>query len=406
MLAFTVLVQLAFLESPAEEVLARASALLESGDAKGALRMLDALVTSGDLAGLGRSLQAQVLALHGEAAEGTDDPETAAASYSGALDASQGEAGTAPLENAILGLARSALKMKDGERARLALERLGAEARGREPARSLAATASFFEGRLREAETLLEACARDTKSAQTEYLLGVILFDRGDRPGALTRFESATRLDPADYYAEIYTARTLLELNRAEAALKALESLPATIDTPEVRYLMGKARLRLGQLLPASERFKAALELNPLYGEALFGLGTALRQAGKAEDARVVLKKFEEVHRTDAERLRKLDKMSQALLREPKSARLADELAQAHFESGDLEAAERYAWRALEHDPQRRSSRLVLARSFSRLGRFSAAAMQYQRILRSNPSDPDARRELSELVEKHARRKE
>ncbi len=405
MLVFTVVVGSMLALSQAEDAVERASALLEAGDIRGAARILDAVVSSEGFSSLEPALRAHALISYGVAAEAMEDPETAAALFSRFFDAPESGASEPWVENAALGLARASLKMKDAERARWALEHLSAAARGRQPARELAATVSFFEGRLGDAEAQLSACARQWPLAQAEHLLGIILFDRGDRVGALARFEAATRLDPSDYYSWIYKVRTLLELNRAEDSLKLLDSMSPGFETAETHFLKARALLRLERVAGSLEHFTKATEMNPKYGEALFGLGTALRQCGRLADAREVLRRFEVVHRSEAEGLRKLDRMAQVLFRDPRNSGLAEELAITSLEAGDLEAAERYAWRAIRQEPSRKEARRVLARFHARVGRYGAAAIHYQRLLKVVPSDAEAMEELSELVEKHSRRK-
>src|SRR4030095_13407684 len=125
-----------------------------------------------------------------------------------------------------------------------------------------------------------------------------------------------------------------------------------------------------------------------------FGLATALRRQGKTGEAREALAKFESVHRAEAARLRKVDSLTQACLRAPRDAAAAEALARFSLESGDLDACEQHAWRAIRIEPGRTGARLALARALARGGRYGAAAVQYQRILRADSSHAEARQEL------------
>jgi tetratricopeptide (TPR) repeat protein len=392
----------------AEEALAAASGALEAGDARGALEVLEDLTSSAGFASLEPGLRTRTWALLGLAW----DPERAAPALEAALEAVAGQTAPSPLldppmaEAAALSLARVGLEMKDGELARSALARLSPEARARHPARGLLPLSLFFEGDARGAEAAFHAAHREKPAAQSAFYLGVILFDRGEREAALARFEEAARLDPGDYYARIYRARALLELNRPGDAVAALEGIASAFKTPEVYYLLGKARLREDRFEEAERLFQKALDLNRDYPEALFGLGTALRRLGKSPEAHAVLEKFQALHRAESERLRRADALSQALLRNPRDAAAAETLSRFSLESGDLEAAERHAWRAVRLEPARHGARLILARALARSGRYAAAAIHYQRILKADPAHADARAELEDLVAKHSKRRE
>jgi tetratricopeptide (TPR) repeat protein len=391
----------------ADEALARATRALEERRAAEALEIADGIVADPAFSSAEAAFAAQVWSVRGFASEAIGDPETAAESLDRALELPPGSLEASMAEAVALSLARASLEMKDGERARRALERLGSGARSKEPAAGLFALASFFEGDIAKAEAGFDAALRDGPSAESAFYLGVIRFDRGDRESALARFEEAARLDPRNYYAGIYRARALLELDRPEeaaAALGALEKLDAAFATPEARYLAGKARLRQERFAEAAALLQGALDANSSYPEACFALGTALRRLGKTDEARAALDRFQSLHRKESERLRKADALSQALLRNPRDGAAAESLARFSFESGDLEAAERSAWRALRIDPGRRDARRLLARTLSRSGRYAAAARHYQRLLKENASDAEARAELEELVKRHAKR--
>jgi tetratricopeptide (TPR) repeat protein len=256
------------------------------------------------------------------------------------------------------------------------------------------------------AEEALTAVLRRGDSPQAAFQLGVILFDRGDRAAALERFRQCLAAEPTDHYAAIYAVRALLELERLEEAVRALAPLlaPGGRATAEPHYLLGKLRLRQGDAAAAAASFRKALELEPRYGEALFGLGAALRKAGKEAEAREVLERFAAFHREEAKRLRRADAVSQAALRATRDAGALEEAALFFLESGDVESAEAHAWRAVCLDPTRSAARLALARALAAGGRHGAAAIQYRKLLEEDAGHAAARRELEELVAKHGRR--
>lgn len=389
----------------ADDALAAASQALESGDAEGALRILEPLLADPAFPSLDAPRRARVPFLLGHAAEAREDPESAAHAFQMALAAAKGGAESGLEEDALLGAARAALEMKDARSALAALEQLAPAALERPQAAGLRGSAFLLDGDTRGAERAFEKSLRGGPSAEALLQLGIIRFDRGEHLAALERFNEAARLGPPNYYLQVYRARSLLELDRSADAVKVLGPLAESTGSPESHYLLGKAWSRLGRFEEAAASFRKAMERNPAYAEACLGLGTALRRLGRKEEAGEALKRFEALHEEEASRLRKMNALSQALLRSPRDASAAEALARASLESGDLEAAERHAWQALRGDPTRRGARILLARALARSGRYAAAAIHYRRILEADPAEVEARVELEELVRKHARKR-
>lgn len=111
-------------------------------------------------------------------------------------------------------------------------------------------------------ETLRKATALDPKSVRAWYSRGVTAFTGGDLTSALTAFQQAAALDPQD---------------------------------SDIRYFLGTIDSSQKRFEEAITEFNIALKGNPLHASAQFGLARALLRAGKTDDARVHLKRFQEI---------------------------------------------------------------------------------------------------------------
>jgi tetratricopeptide (TPR) repeat protein len=421
--AFTLLWALTAQSPPGDEFVNGASrkvveaeAALAEGVPEKVLALLESLGKDPSWDQAPKDLQARGWRALGLAGELGHDPEAAVSALKTASELARGSSASLA-QDIALALARAGLEMKDAGLARATLERLDKGELSQPPAALLLGLSFFVSDDTRQAEKALldvlhggmgpgnPAAANEREVAQAAFYLGVIFFDRGDREAALKNFELAAKLDPQDYYVHVYMARSLLDLDRGGEALKRLEGLVAPFQTPEVRSLEGRAQLRERRYEEATALFRQALEMNPRSTEALMGLGTALRCLGKQEEARRALERFQALHQEESEHQRKVNALSQAIERSPKDSKAVEEMALLAFEGGDVEAAERNAWRALILDPRRIPSRLILARALARGGRYGAASVQYQKILRQDPNQEEARQELDELVRNHARKR-
>jgi tetratricopeptide (TPR) repeat protein len=330
-----------------------------------------------------------------------EDPEEAEQSLASVLEdkASAGE--EARIEASLL-LASARLQLADPEGALAALDSAAPLSSARAEVRELRAEALLAAGKTVEAEEILLELSKKGTSAAAEHRLGTILFERGEHRAALARFEKAMLLDSNDYYSAVYAARARLELADAEAARRGLLELAARADTPEVHYLLGKAAALARRWDEAVTEYRRALTAEPDYLECTFALAGALRAQGKEEEARAAFARFRVLQAADWRRLRRGKEIEQACALRPGEARLWSEGARFQLDTGDVEAARTFAWRALRVDPGFHQARLILARALRRSGRYAAAAVQLRRILRAAPEHAEAEAELRDLVAKHA----
>jgi len=147
----------------------------------------------------------------------------------------------------------------------------------------------FATGRLDEAAPIYDRLAEDAKLgrrmkdvARFRQRQGGILEARGDRPGALTAYEEALRVNPTDVTTMTGLGRLYFASEDWEKARKIYQSLVLqNIDTDvgvtkaEVYWALGKIHLKLGQPPKARSMFQRGLEIephNPKLKEALSSL--------------------------------------------------------------------------------------------------------------------------------------
>lgn len=411
-------------ESNAKRVsreVAQAATQLEDGHGPEALEICERLAREAEFSTLPPAARERVWTLLGLSAAATEDTEKAVSGFEKALKCFPEEPVTVVKKQVALDLARCYLEMNDGARARAALAQVAGNngarndvasaAKGDFSSSLLQAESYLLDGEPQHAQTILESLRGSSRAA---FSLGVIHFDGGDRERALKHFEEAARLEPQEYYTGIYRARSLLELDRAEEAIGILEvqggstggagSSSQGFNTPEVFFLLGRAYIRRKRFADGARQLREAIKQRPDYTEALFSLGTSLRRLGQLDEARKVLKRFKALYRVEVSRLKKLQAQAQVVLLQPKNAMALEELARLALEAGDLQAAQRHAWRVLRLESDPGEARLTLARTLLRTGRYTAAAVHYQRFIRAHPRHSTALSELEHLVREHSRK--
>jgi Flp pilus assembly protein TadD len=375
-----------------ERLLADAATLLERGQPERAASLL----RSGAEGPPGRD--SRIWTMLGRASKATGDVESAASAFARAS-----RSGT-DLDAAFRAV-ECYLEMKDAASAKSVLAACGepADPSARAVADELKGMVLFLEMKEEEARPHLERALAAGRTTTCHYL-GLIHFHRGEYGEALKRLDEAVRADPEDYYSLLYRAWAFLELNRLDDARKALAETRAVAATPEVENMSGQVEARAERFEEALPFFRKALAANPNYIEAQFGIATALRRLGRADEAKAASAALRKLHIAQQETLRTAFTLNQKHLAAPRDAGIAEELARHYFSNADFQEAERFSWKVLSLDPERRSARLLLARTLAGIGRFREASFHYRKILRGGQEDREAKAELEDLIRKHARR--
>jgi tetratricopeptide (TPR) repeat protein len=188
------------------------------------------------------------------------------------------------------------------------------------------------------AETLWRATlARNPDCSMAHNNLGNILLSRGQVDEALTHFQKAVEIEPAN-----------------EAAHDSL----------------GTVLLQKGQTDEAMAHFQQALQIQPDHAGTYYNLGTALLQKGRTDEAIVQFQK--------------------ALQRRPDDVLTHNNLGNALFRQGRFQEAAVHFQAVLNVQPDDALAHNNLGSALFHDGQIDAAIAQYQRALHINPNFAEA----------------
>ncbi len=198
----------------------------------------------------------------------------------------------------------------------------------------------------------------------------------GDHDDALRSLRRALEIAPSSEAVLRAHAEVSLAAGAPIAAVWTLEPLarmhPETTDYP---YLLGVARLQIGDAAGAAEALEQALELDPHRALTLIALGLAYNNQKRFDEAREFL--------------------TRSLRLEPENPEAVAALAQSEEGLGELEQAERHALRALDRVPEHALAHLVLGMVRMKRGDYAAARDALLRAVEANPGSVKAHYQLS-----------
>jgi tetratricopeptide (TPR) repeat protein len=263
--------------------------------------------------------------------------------------------------------------------------------------------------------------ARREKAAEL-YEAGQNAHQQGDLEKAAGLYGEALEQDPSLWQAQFQRGAAYFSLNRlpeAKAAIvETLRLLSEFGDAPEARAPLSRAQILMGEItlagndpVEAEKSFRRALELNPQAARARAGLAEILLRDGRYDEAVAESKAAIEagddsssIHGLLGEALTlsgKFDEammsLSEALKREPKNAIALRRRAETHLARNDLKAAIEDLRGAVEVEPDL-PTRLRLAGALAEAKRYEEAIPIYQRVLRDEPSNNEARTALAAVM--------
>lgn len=271
---------------------------------------------------------------------------------------------------------------------------------------------------------LRAALAQDPRVRHAHYYLGMILrSDPKTGPGhldkAIAEFREELKLAPQDPLTNDQLGLALLESERFDAALPALETAVRGDARPLYVYHLGRALLGLERTGDAIAQFKRALELaspqEPELEKFHFQLGLALRKQGDLEGASV---QFAEAKRVAAANdtspgtgptasvapLIETSSLGElpGPAREDLKRRVSSTLARACLNLGvmraqaeQFEAAADFLARAAVLDPSLPQVQASLGIAYFNSRQFSKATAALEKAMAANPNDAGVRRMLA-----------
>ncbi|NNE08372.1 MAG: sulfatase-like hydrolase/transferase [Gemmatimonadetes bacterium] len=151
---------------------------------------------------------------------------------------------------------------------------------------SLGAVYSLSGDDERAIETFRRAIEVDPSEAQSHFNLGNVYMDRGENESAIESYREALRVDPE--FVEAYQNWSFIEaeagrLEKAVALLqKAIRVKPAYANS---YLLLGNLSRKAGAYDAAIKHYRTGLHYDSRNQDLLLGLGTALANVGRVEEA-------------------------------------------------------------------------------------------------------------------------
>ena len=146
-------------------------------------------------------------------------------------------------------------------------------------------------------DALIQAARLNPRQGDVRIELGAVYALEKNWTSALTEFELAHQISPADPRSLLYGADALRQLNRREESIAMLrEAVRLAPDYWQARYRLGETLAMQGQIAVAAEEFEKVLLANPNHVKAHANLGVALFKLGRIDEA---IRQFDEALRLD-----------------------------------------------------------------------------------------------------------
>jgi tetratricopeptide (TPR) repeat protein len=244
----------------------------------------------------------------------------------------------------------------------------------------------------------------------TVHYLGIVLYQRGNLPEALSLLERAVKIAPKDAQCWSNYAAMLSESHRVDEAIKAWNKAIRLDPTLASAYSsMGNIEWQRGHFKRAEELCRKAIALEPRHTDALLNLGNALASQKKHAEAIKFWQKAVKINPRfskawnnwgnalrDLGRIREsYEKCEKALECDPQNPQALNNFANALRDLGRPEEAEAYYRRAVAADPAYADAHNNLAINLIELSRFEDAVTAARYAVSFNPRHAGAYGNLS-----------
>jgi len=230
----------------------------------------------------------------------------------------------------------------------------------------------------------------DPNRADTYDAMAVVAIGGQEYDRALELARKAVSLNPALTSSRRHVAEALLALGKPREALDELQqALKAAPRDAEVHYLLGWARVQLGELDAAKKDFETALQLDSRHAPACYQLSAVNARLGLPEQAKVCRERFVRLRSESRDTAQKwVDDYDDLRLVRRQVAETCD-IAARYYRAHQNQARAEQLWlRAAALDPNHAASRLQLAVLYAQAGRTEAALELCKQAEASAPRDP------------------
>jgi tetratricopeptide (TPR) repeat protein len=227
-----------------------------------------------------------------------------------------------------------------------------------------------------QAEKQLRSVAERFRSVRALLELARLHGRRGQSAMAAEIVQQAMEIAPNSEEVLAARAKVSLSVEAPVLAIQALQSLTRLHPTvAEYNYLLGVARLQIGEMAGSIEALQRSLELEPGRPLALIALGTTLNTQKRFAAAREVAR--------------------QAIRLDPESAEALAILCEAEEGLGEIELAEEHATQALTREPEHARALAAIGRIRMTQARYEEARDAFLRAAASMPGSAKTHYQLS-----------
>jgi tetratricopeptide (TPR) repeat protein len=206
-----------------------------------------------------------------------------------------------------------------------------------------------------------------TQQLNRQFQSAVALYDSGHFPEAAQQLEALLPLLPKSFEVHELLGQVYASESQDSKAIAHLQiAVALKPDSGPARTNLGASLFRIGQTQQAGEQFRRALELQPKDYDANHNLGEFYIQSDKIQQALPLLQTAQKIN--------------------PNSYDNGYDLAMANFETGHLSEARQSVESLLEKKDTAELHNL-LAKIEERVGKYVAAATQFQLAAHLDPSD-------------------